>query len=238
MKRIAAPTAIPISDKKANTWIIKSRAGPHPVIFSVPLGVLLREILGFAKTLREVRRILSLRLVQVDGSFRTDEKYPVGFMDVVSLPKIGKHYRMMIDWKGRLTPVEINESEAGNKTLRIVGKYSSKGLQKGKLTYSFHDGKNMIADNHLRVGDSVVVSLPESKLKSHLKLENGARCLIIEGKHAGSVVKLKEIIQRKAGKPNEAKVEGNAGEFITVAKYLFVVGDNLAAQQLEVKRHE
>ena len=36
---------------------------------------------------------------------------------------------------------------------------------------------------------------------------------------------LKDIIERKGGKPNEALVQGSEGEFITVAKYLFVVGD-------------
>jgi ribosomal protein S4E len=47
----------------------------------------------------------------------------------------------------------------------------------------------------------------------------------MEGKHAGSLVKLKEIIERKGGKPNEALVQGKSDEFITVAKYLFVVDE-------------
>lgn len=237
LKRIATPTAVPISDKKSKEWIIRLRAGPHPADFSIPLGVILREILGVAKTLREVRHILSARLVQVDGKVRTDEKFPVGLMDVVSFPKSGKNYRITVDWKGRLVVVEVDKKDATSKTLRITGKHTVKGLEKGKLNYSFHDGKNLITDNHLRVGDSIIVSIPDGKLKSHLKLETGAHCLVMEGKHAGNYVKLKEIIQRKAGKPNEAKVEGKNGEFITVAKYLFVVKDEITSEP-EVKKDE
>ena len=51
-----------------------------------------------------------------------------------------------------------------------------------------------------------MVSLPETKMKTHLKREKGSRCLVMEGKHAGSIVKLKDIIERKGGKPNEALV--------------------------------
>jgi ribosomal protein S4E len=46
----------------------------------------------------------------------------------------------------------------------------------------------------------------------------------MEGKHVGSLVKLKEIKERAGGKPSEALVEDEkGGEFVTVLKYLFVV---------------
>jgi ribosomal protein S4E len=52
----------------------------------------------------------------------------------------------------------------------------------------------------------------------------------MEGKHAGSIVKLKEIIERKGGKPSEALVSDKSEEFITVAKYLFVVDEAFGAK--------
>jgi ribosomal protein S4E len=94
----------------------------------------------------------------------------------------------------------------------------------------FHDGRNLLSDNHLHVGDSVIVSLPKVVMKSHLKREKGSRCLIMEGKHAGMIVKLKEIIERKGGKPSEALVQDKAEEFVTVAKYLFVVDEAFGAK--------
>lgn len=222
LKRLATPKSIPVTDKKDRKWMIKHAPGPHPKKHSIPLAVLVRDILKVAPTLREVRKILSGRMLLVDGKARVDEKFPVGLMDVVSLPKADKYYRIMVDNKARLVPVEIKKDEASLKIVRVVGKHTVPG---GKLSYSLHDGRNMLGDNHVKVGDSLVVSLPEAKMKSHLKRDKGSKCLIMEGKHAGSVVKLKEIIERAGGKPNEALVSGKSEEFITVAKYLFVVDE-------------
>jgi ribosomal protein S4E len=82
----------------------------------------------------------------------------------------------------------------------------------------------------VHVGDSIIVSLPKAELKAHLKRDKGSRCLVVEGKHAGSIVKLKEIIERKGGKPYEALVQNKAEEFVTVAKYLFVVDEAFGAK--------
>ncbi len=220
LKRLATPKAVPISDKKARVWIVRTHPGPHPFDRSIALGVLMRDVLKLVKTAREAKRVLHSRLVQVDGKVRVEEKFPVGLMDVVSFPKMGKSFRIVVDWKGRLVPLEIDEGQGSEKLLQVSKKHTIKG---GKLNLTLHDGRNMVADNHIRVGDTVKLSIPDQELKDHMKLDSGARCLIREGKHAGSIVTLKEIIQRKGGKPNEAKVEGQAGEFITVAKYLFVV---------------
>lgn len=223
MKRLATPKAVPIHDKKDRKWIINTAPGPHPKKRSMSLGVLLRDVLGIATTAREAKRALSSRLVLVDGRVRTDEKFPVGLMDVISIPKMDLHLRVMVDDKGRLMTNKIPKSESSHKLLKVVGKHTVSG---GKLSLTFHDGKNLIADNHVRVGDSVMVSLPEAKMKSHLKRDKGCQCLVMEGKHAGSIVRLKDIIERKGGKPNEALVAEDGHEFITVAKYLFVVDDS------------
>ena len=220
VKRIAAPKAVPVTDRKARTWIINTAPGPHPRKHAIPLAVLLRDIIGIVKDAREAGRALSRRAVLVDGKPRTDAKFPVGLMDVVSFA--GKNYRMVVDWKGRLVPLEITAAHANSKILRVVGKRTVQG---GKIFLSFHDGRNLAGDNNVKVGDSVIVSLPKAAMVKHLKSGNGARCLVSEGKHAGNIVRLKEIIQRKGSKPSEALVESDGGEFITVAKYLVVVDD-------------
>ncbi len=222
MKRIALPKSVKISDKKDNVWAVNPVAGPHPKKYCTPLLMLLRDVLKVARTAREARRILASRLVQVDGVVRTDPDFPVGLMDVVSFPTLGKYYRLIVDWKGRIAPAEVEKDGASQKLVKVVKKHTSKG---GKFNITFHDGRNMVSDNNVRVGDSVLIELPKAKLKKHLKLEKGSRCLIMEGKHVGSIVDLKEIEARKGGKPSEAIVKGKEGEFVTVARYLFVVGD-------------
>ncbi len=222
LKRIAVPKAIPITNKKEKTWIINHSPGPHSKRSSIPLAVLMREILGFAKTAREVKKILNARLVQVDGKVVVEPAYPVGLFDVIHFSKLEKSYQINVDGKARLTPVEV-ASKSDKKILKVLGKNV---LPKAKVNLSLHDGKNIFADNHVKVGDSVMLNLKDKKIEKILKLEKGATCLIIEGKHAGTVAKLEGIIERKEGKPSEAKLSYKDGEFITVAKYLFVVDDH------------
>lgn len=225
LKRIAAPKAVPLTDRKENPWMIKTGPGPHAKKHAIPLAVLLRDMLGAVRDAKEAGRAVSRRLVRIDGRPRTDVKFPVGLMDVVSFAD--RNYCIVVDWKGRLVPVEIDAARASSKILKVVGKRTVKG---GKTALSFHDGRNLAGDNNVKVGDSIVVSLPKADMKAHLKSEKGARCLVSEGKHAGSIVRLKEIIQRKGSKPSEALVQGDSGEFITVAKYLVVVDDGFKAK--------
>jgi ribosomal protein S4E len=44
----------------------------------------------YALTGKEVVSILMNRLVKIDGKVRTDKTYPVGFMDVIDIPKTGE----------------------------------------------------------------------------------------------------------------------------------------------------
>ena len=45
----------------------------------------------------------------MDGRVRKDPKFPLGFMDVFSIPKIRKQYRVLIDVKGRFVLREISK---------------------------------------------------------------------------------------------------------------------------------
>jgi small subunit ribosomal protein S4e len=44
----------------------------------------------------------------VDGRIRKDPKFPLGLMDVLSIPRIKKNYRVLIDVKGRFVLNEIS----------------------------------------------------------------------------------------------------------------------------------
>jgi small subunit ribosomal protein S4e len=50
--------------------------------------------------------------VAIDGKVRKVLKYPVGFMDVISLVKTGHNYRCLYDVKGRFALQKITPSEA------------------------------------------------------------------------------------------------------------------------------
>merc|ERR1712146_242525 len=86
------------------------------------LQLVLRNKLKYALTGRECDIILGDKdnTVKVDNKVRRDKKYPVGLMDVISIPKTGDNYRMLYDVKGRFTLVKIkNKDEQNIKLARL-----------------------------------------------------------------------------------------------------------------------
>ena len=222
-KRIVVPRAVPIHDKKKKTWIATTRPGPHGKKRSMPLIVLIREVLGVAETAKEAKAILNGRKVLVDGVPRPDHRFPVGFMDIVSMPAAGMHYRITVK-RGKLLPEEVGEGETSSKLLKVTGKRTLKG---SKISISLHDGKNLLSDNNVKVGDSVVYGLKEKKVQKLLKFGKGSKCIITDGKHSGANVVVEEIVPNTGGRPAEALVSSTEGgeAFRTLAGYLFVVGE-------------
>lgn len=221
MKRLAAPKAVPIHDKKAKKWMARPAPGPHGTEGSIPLSVLLRDVLKLADTLFEVKKILNARKVLVDGVARTEPNYPVGLMDIVSIPEAKLHYRMMVS-RGKLEPHKIEEKDTHHKLLRVVGKRTIPG---GKISVLFHDGRNALADAHVKVGDSVIFSLKDGKIEKLLKKGAKARCLIVNGKHSGKEAVIEKFFESREGRPTEALVKTKDGEVRTLAGYLFVTGE-------------
>ncbi|MHA1200067.1 MAG: hypothetical protein ACTSQF_12120 [Candidatus Heimdallarchaeaceae archaeon] len=98
LKRYVVSKHIPIH-KKAFTYTVRPAAGPHAADECIPIAILLRDMFRYARNMSEVKRILFERNVVIDGKVKTNRKHPLGFMDVVSLPKMQKHYRMVYSLK-------------------------------------------------------------------------------------------------------------------------------------------
>ena len=79
-------------------------------------------------------------LIKVDGKVRRDGKYPLGFMDVVSIDRTGEHFRLLWDIKGKFMPHKIEAKEAGFKLCKIV----KKSIGPNKVPYIVtHDGRTL-----------------------------------------------------------------------------------------------
>ena len=92
LKRLPAPSFWPIHRKEAE-WAPKPNPGAHKSVSCLPIGVIVRDSLGIAKTHQEVARILSQGKVKIDGRTRHEENYPVGLMDVIELADANIAYR-------------------------------------------------------------------------------------------------------------------------------------------------
>lgn len=220
-KRIAVSKVVPIHNKKAEVWIANTNPGPHGKKRSMPLVVLLREVFGVAETSKEVKVILNDRKVLVDGVARIDHKFPIGFMDIISMPMADAYYRVGVN-RGKLVPEKIEKDQCEIKLLKVTGKKTVKG---NKISISLHDGRNLLADNNVKVGDTIEFDLKEKKLAKLHKFGKGAKCIITDGKHSGANVVVEEIYPNDEGRSAEALVSSGENSFRTLADYLFVVGE-------------
>lgn len=233
LKRYKAPKTWPIHPKE-DTWTVKPSAGAHSIDDALPLTLVIRDILGSADNSREAKRIINSGNVLVDGRVVKDYKFPVGFMDIIEIPKTGEIYRVLLDNKGRLQLKEIDNGDS--KLCQVVNKTTIKG---GKTQLNLHDAKNIIVDEtDLNVGDVVVISIPEQDIKESLPLEVGATVLVTGGKHTGEIGKVSEIIINQSSNPNTILIENNKkDEFLTLKDYAFVVGtDSPIIDLLEVNQ--
>ena len=85
-------------------------------------AVVLKELIPLAKTTGEVRKMLRAKDVLVDGKKIKEYKHSIGLMDVVSIPEIKEHFRILLDSHGRLFAHKITDKESSIKPLKIVGK--------------------------------------------------------------------------------------------------------------------
>jgi small subunit ribosomal protein S4e len=82
LKTINAPKSWPIK-RKSKFWITRPNPGPHDLEHSLPLSVVFTELLGYTKSVREVKKILNQKVVLVNGKIREEHKFPIGIFDVL-----------------------------------------------------------------------------------------------------------------------------------------------------------
>tara|TARA_Y100000310_G_C20593954_1_gene769539 strand:- start:636 stop:1322 length:687 start_codon:yes stop_codon:yes gene_type:complete len=215
LKRIPAPKTWSLNRKK-NTYVVRPNPGPHPLKYSLPLGIIIRDILGYGQTIREVKKLLNNKTVLVDGKRKKDHRLALGLFDVLSFPDLKESWRVLFDLKGRLVLKKIKAEESQLKPCRIMNKTRlSKNIQ-----LNLHDGKNILADLEFKgkVGDSVLISLPDQKIKETLELKKDAFVYVIRGKQSGDSGILQEI------KKNQATYQKDKHNIETLKKYLLVLG--------------
>lgn len=229
MKRLASPRAWKIA-KKGDTWVPKPAPGKHGIEHSIPLGVVMRDYLGIVDTMGEAKRVLGNREVLVDGRVATSHKTPLGLMDVLTIPKMEKNYRVVIDHHGRIALAEIPANQAAWKLCRIEDKSVVRGA---KLQLNLHDGRNvLVKESTYKTGDVVKISLPEQKIVGHYAFGGGMTALLTGGSHVGEFAKVKAEEEIRSPTPNLVSVQSGSDEFSTIKPYVFLVGKEKSEIQL------
>src|SRR5438445_13362980 len=121
-----------------------TRPGPHAREKSLPLVLLLRDILGYAKTAHEAKRIIDSDHVRVDGVVRRDHRFPVGLMDVVQIEGANQFFRVLPKRGGGLQLTPITENDEKYKHSKVIGKST---IRQGGRQLSLHDRRNLLSDS-------------------------------------------------------------------------------------------
>jgi len=218
LKRLPAPRSWSIP-RKTHFWSTRPAPGPHPREASVPVAIILRDMLKVCDSAREARHILNARGVHVDGRVVTDPKFSVGLMDVLSLTEVKAHYRMMVNGRGRLALVSIEEPDSKWKLCRIEDKTTVRG---GKTQVNLHDGRNiLLPKDQYKTGTTLKIHVPSQKVISHYELASGAVSFISGGQHVGEIARVLEV--RLTRNPRANVVTFKEGFSTDIGK-VFVIG--------------
>ena len=224
IKRMAAPKTWNIR-RKTTKFVTKQSPGTHVNELSYSMDVLLKEVLNYASTTRESKKLLNANDIKIDGKKRNDFRFPVGIFDTLQFAGSNENFRVVINRKGKLGLVKISREESSTKPCKIIGKT----MLDGKMQLNLYDGKNMLSnDKSFKVGDTVMISLPDQKISKHLKLDKKAFVFLTGGKHIGETGIVEGILGNKI-----IYKDANGSLIETSKKYAFVVGDSKPSITLE-----
>lgn len=230
LKRKPAPKMWHIHRKEA-VWTVNPNPGSHSLSRSLPLALIVRDILKFAKTAKEAKKIISQEKITVDGKVRRDERFLVGLMDVISILDTKKSYRILPSRKGLFMHL-IDSSEAAFKLFRIEEKTVVKG---GHVHLGLHDGtifrievsNTQKPEEVYQTLDVLKLSVTDRELLGHTKLTVGVPAVLIGGKNAGKYGKVTTIEEKPSKKRRDLAVtieDINGDQFQTILDFVFILG--------------
>ena len=225
LKRQMAPLFWGIT-RKDKRFVVTVRPGPHPKSLSIPIAVFLRDTLGIVSTLREAKSAIYSGGVKVDGIIRRSLHHGVGLMDVVQLNNVDGAYRLVPANGAPLVPIKIDTDEMTKKLCRVTSKTSIKG---GRTQIGLHDGRTIITDTNVKLGDTCVVQVPDQQILDTIVFEEGVQVIVTKGANAGqmgSVAKIEDGTFNLA-KMATVSLEGRSIEIHT--ENIMAVGKDEAA---------
>jgi small subunit ribosomal protein S4e len=185
LERLASPVWWPIPRKRLK--FVSVPRGPHKIKSSLPLAVIVRDVLKLAEGAVEARHIIKAGKVLVDCRKIRDPRFSVGPMDIIEVQDVGS-------WRAvpgrRLHFVATTGRDARLKLCKIIGKTVVKG---GKCQINMHDGRSILTEEKYATGDSLLLELPGQRVISRIALEPGALVLVVAGKLVGKLGRLRSI---------------------------------------------
>ncbi|MEK6835042.1 MAG: 30S ribosomal protein S4e [Nanoarchaeota archaeon] len=215
-----APINWPIK-RKEKKWVIRPNLGPHPLNKCLPLSLLIKGILNYATTAREVRKILQNQEIIINKRVIKDPKFPIGIFDNIEIKSKKEHFRLFINSENKYKLIKINENESKLKLCKIINK---RILKKGLIQLNLYDGRNILVDkDSYKTGDTIVLDLENNKIVSHLKLEKNSLVYLMGGKYMGSTGKVELITEKNGLQPTRILLKSKDKDIETLKEFAFVI---------------
>ena len=197
-------------------FILKPLPGGQNFEFGMSLATIMVEMLKVSSTLQEVKAALKGKQVLVNGAVIVQHKFFVGLFDTLEFPSLKKHFRIVLNQRGKLVAMPISAEESKKKVCKVIGKTYQ---PQGKVQLNLNDGYNLLLkESETKVADSILMNLPDRVPETYLKLEKDAVVYLTHGAHRGLIGKVVEV------KKSSLRLKIKDDEVETLKSFAIVVG--------------
>ena len=195
-KRETVNKSWPIPRKGTKYIVVPS----HSKKSGIPILIILRDLLKFVKTRKELEKLILEKKILVNNKVIFNANYSLLLFDTISLPSIKKYFLLNYTHNGKITVNEINENESKEKVSKVINKKVLKGR---KIQLNLQDGRNILAKENVRIGDSVLINFEKKFIEKILPIKEKSKILVIKGKHMGKT----GLISKIEGKELQVKID-------------------------------
>ncbi len=189
LKREKMPKNWPVA-RKGKKFVVRPN---HSNDKGLPILIILRDVLGIAKTRKEVKKAIHDKNILINGKAVRDEKNVAVLFDLITIVPSKKNYKVKLTGNGKFKIEEVKEADAKIKISKIVDKKILKGK---KTQLNLSDGTNILYDKKCSTGESIVLNLKDKKIVKTLPLKVKSNVLVYAGKHAGKEGKVDAIDEK------------------------------------------
>jgi len=186
--------------RKGTAYVARSK---HNVNESLPLIVVIRDVLGFVKNKKELKKIINEKQIKINGKEIREVNYPICLFDILSLRDSKKSYRVILSEKKKYELEEVSEKESNSRPYKVLNKKIVSG---NKIQFNLTTGKNIISKDKINIGDTIILDF-ENKILETISIKKGTKAIVIHGKHIGNKGVIEEVIERGGKKLVKLKLE-------------------------------
>ena len=177
----------------------------HNQTSSIPLIVIMRDILHLVQTKKELKKLLSEKQVMVNHNIIRETNYGVSLFDSINIPLIKKNYTASLNEHKKMIFNETSEKSCEKRVFKVIGK---KKLAGNTMQINLLSGRNARTKEDVSVDDSILYNTKTNTVEKIIKMSASKKAYVIKGKHIGTSGTIESIIEQGGKKLVIIKTHG------------------------------